>query len=331
MKRLLIILAPSLAWAQSTTLQEVEKRFPPIERFSEARHVNTAIYEYPNRPVSLSYIQTSPIVQKALHPDAPIQRLEDFKYTSNNQRILVNVHERPDEKGFFYIVEKDGAIRRRVHLQFAEPIDQVTAMYEPPANYVEVTKPKNLNPDDPKTGYLSQLFLRLGQTNSQWTADLLEDNTAAQSIATTVGTNLMFAWSESFRLGATAQYEASSHRFAGGTASYKNPSLGLVIQTPPSYWGGGPWRFGAQLRTGPFGVLQLPDNNGRPSTVKIRTTTLQLDWQYESTNSWGEWSVGVAFQRDYPKLRRQENAARLDSSAGTNDQIGLFISQGFMW
>lgn len=317
--------------SDTDTILKVKERFRPIERFSEARHINTPIYEYPHRPVTLPTIRISKVVQKALKKNAPIQNINTFKLETNEERVLVNVHELADEKGFFYLVEKNGDVIRRVQMYYLEPVDVVTTMYEPPKEYIEIDKPKNISPDDPEAGLISQFALRMGQTSSKWTADLLNDAKAANSISTTLSTNLMLNWREEFRLGATLQYETSTHSYEGGTAQYKNPSFGFMIQSPPSYWGGGPWRVGAQFRTGPFATLQLPNLNGRPSDVKLRTTTIQLDWQYYNKNRWGEWSLGIAAQRDYPKIRRQTNAAFLESDARTNDQIGLFVTQGFVW
>lgn len=330
----LILLAPLTVLAQSKdsdTINEIGTRFKDPERFSEARHVNTAVYQYPHRPVKLAFIKVSPVVQKALKKNAPLQHLDTLTIINTDERMLVNAHELADEHGFFYLVNKNGTITRRVHQMFVEPIEVVTEMYEPPANYVAITTPKNVSPNDPDFGWIPQLGLRFGQTNAKWTADLLNDAEASSAVSTTLSANALLDWRESFRLGATFQYESSSHRFAGGSAQYKNPSFGLLIQSPPSYWGGGPWRVGAQLRMGPFATLQVPDQGGRPSNIKLRTTTLQLDWQYLSSNSWGEWSLGVAVQRDYPKIRRQENASFLESDARTNDQAGLFFTQGFAW
>lgn len=334
MKKYLPLLLSLNALAQvsdNETILDVKKRFKPIERFSEARHINTPIYEYPYRPVTLPTIRISKVVQKALKRNAPIQNIKTFKLVTNDERVLVNVHELSDEKGFFYIVEKNGDVIRRVQMQFLEPVDVVTTMYEPPKEYVEIEKPRNVSPDDPAAGLISQFALRIGQTRSNWTADLLNDTRAANGVSTTLATNLLLDWREEFRLGATLQYETSTHNYEGGAAQYKNPSFGLMIQSPPSYWGGGPWRVGAQFRTGPFATLELPNVNGRPSEVKLRTTTIQFDWQYFNKNRWGEWSIGLAFQRDYPKIRRQTNAAFLESDARTNDQVGLFVTQGFVW
>lgn len=334
MKHWWILLVPSLALAQakqSDTLSDIEIKFKEPERFSEARHVNTAVYEYPYRPVSLAYIKISPVVQRALHENARIQDIRTLKLTTNSRRVLINVHERSDEKGFFYIVDADGGVTRRVQMNFVEPIDPITEMYEPPKNYVEVVRQKDDPADNRRTGLISQFSLRFAQTDANWTADLLNDTKATNAVSTTIGTNLLLNWEESFRLGGTFQYESSSHRLQSGTAQYKNPSIGLLIQSPPSEWGGGPWRVGAQVRTGPLATIQVADANGRPVNLKVRITTFQLDWQYIGKNDWGEWSLGVAFQRDYPKLRRQEVLAQLDSQSRVNDQVGIFVTQGFAW
>ena len=334
MKRWAWLLFPTLALAQSTeseTIKTIETRFKDPERFTEARHINTAVYEYPYRPVALSAIKITPIVQRALKPKSPIQNIKTFKLSENPKRLIVNLHERADEHGFFYLVDKNGEVTRRVQMQFVEAIDDVTVMYEPPKTYVEVVRQKDVPADDKETGYLSQFSLRVGQTSANWTADLLNDTRATTTFSTTLGANLLLDWQESFRMGATLQYESSNHRLQSSSAQYRNPSFGLIIQSPPSYWGGGPWRVGAQVRTGPFANLQIQDSNGRPTNIKIRTTTFQLDWQYIGSNGWGEWSMGLAYQRDYPKLRRQETIVRLNSQASTNDQIGLFVTQGFAW
>ena len=294
--------------------------------------MNTAVYEYPYRPVSLSFIKLSNVVQRALKPNAVIQDINSNKLFTNVRRdAIINVHERMDEKGFFYIVDADGKVTRRVHTNFLEPFDDVSLMYEPPKNYVEVTRPKDSARDDKEFGLMSQLSLRVGQTSANWTADLLNDTRATNAFATTVGTNLLLNWSESFRIGGTFQFETATHRLATSTAQYQNPSFGLLIQSPPSTWGGGPWRVGAQVRTGPFATLRVQDSGGRPTNIKLRTTSFQLDWQYIGMNGWGEWSLGLAVQRDYPKVRRQEALYTLNSESVANDQVGLFFTQGWSW
>lgn len=332
----MLAFVPVLAWAQKEgdgdldITRDIENRFQEAPTYTEPRHVNTAVYEYPHRPVSLKRIKITPIVQKALRRKALVQIIKSGDVQISEKPILINVHELADEHGFFYIVEKDGRVYRRVHDAYVVDIQQVTEMVAPPKAYSEAEH-KEVAPEfDRKLGIVPELGLRFGQANNKWTADLLNRPKSANSYTTNFIGNLMLDWEEKFRLGATFQYETATVSVPGGTANYKNPSFGLVFQSPKSDWGGGPWRVGAQVRTGPFATLTIPNGN-RDDEVKLRTTVIQFDWMYVGNNRWGDWNLGIAVQRDYPKIRNQRTASYLESDARTNDQVGVFFIQGLKW
>jgi len=56
-----------------------------------------------------------------------------------------------------------------------------------------------------------------------------------------------------------------------------------------------------------------------------------LGWEGVFNNRFGEWSWGVAWQRDWPKLRSQDETVSKTPSESTNDLIGLHFTQGFVW
>jgi hypothetical protein len=320
-----------LTWAQGDedTLRRIDERFKEPLRFGTPPREHFPRYKYPTQYVPLESILQSPLQMKAVEAKSPVQDIRTDLIETLPQKAFVNVHTLPDEHGFFYIQEKDGTVRRRIHTTHAKPINLVTEMYEPPRQYSAITKPLNENPYDPKVSWLPELGLTMGLTQSNWTADLLDAPGARSALFTRFGLNALLDWKEQYQLGGTFQYEMSAHDTPFGTANYRSPSFGVVAKTKKIETGV-PWRLGSQLRLAPLSNLQVPRAGGT-STAKIRSYVWQLSWESPHRNRYGDWAWGVSVQREWSKVTQQTERVSLDAKNQTNDQIGFFFSQGFTW
>ncbi len=325
---LALVLWPLAALAAENVPRAIEQKFAKPPRFGFPVQTPAMRHPPPRPPVPLEDILASPVVQKALRPGALVQVIASGDTTAIEHDAIVNVHALADEHEFFYLVDPDGRHTRRVEAEFVVDIAADIAMYEPPREYTPITSLRNISPHDRPYLRVVEVSLAAGQTNAGWTADLLEADQARSTMFTRPGVSLMGDWPEHLRLGATFQYEASSHRTSQGSANYQNPTIGVLAKTKRyDFWSS---RLGLQLRWGPAAKLQVP-GPGVSSSVELRTSTLQLSWERTEQNSLGEWAWGLLWQREWVKIRSQTQYTRLAPRGRTNDQLGLFISQGLPW
>lgn len=327
MNILALVLWPLCAFADAD-LTAVERKFTTPPRYGDAPPTTALRHEPPQKLVSFDDILTSPVVQKALRSRATVQDIASGKTEATLRDALVEVHTLTDEHEFFYLVDSDGKTTRRVAAKFVTEIAAVSEMYEPPRQFTPVVSLRNVSPHDRPFARVVDVSMAAGQTNAGWTGDLLESKRARRAYFTRPGVSVMGDWPTSLRLGATFQYEASAHRTAWGTANYQNPSIGVVAKTRRLETFAS--RFGLQFRWGPAAKLEVPSAAG-VSSVDLRVSSLQLSWERTDVNRFGEWAWGILWQREWVKLREQKQYTSLAPRSRTNDQLGLFIAQGFPW
>jgi len=322
----------SSAFAQqpdTRLLKDVDSRFQPPPRFGEEPSVKPFRLTIP--PTTTMYdIQRSPIIQKALVRRGGIQDIVSGEVKSVSGRMIVNVHAQTDDDGFFYIVEKDKKITRRVHMQYAKDVRADVAMYEEPRHYTPIIEHKNVSPYDRDLLWKPEFSFSLGRTSSDWTADILNDQLAARSTGYKVGARWLADFPGKFQIGGTLQFEGAQHHLKEGAASYRNYSIGVVMKTRNVDWGGFPWRVYGEFLTGPIGVISVSIPGNRKD-IPIRTTSTTLGWERPDKNVIGEWAWGISWQRDWPRLRDQSNFVTQDSSSSTNDAVALHFTQGIAW
>lgn len=327
---MILALAISTTVLAQSVLREVEKKFTPPPRFDQGAVYKPVKYQHRKQPLMLDEILASPVIQKALIKGGNIQEIQTGSVQGITQRMYVNVHQKSDEHGFFYIVDKSGNVSKRVHLKHTVSIEAEVEMYEPPRLFTEVLERKNVSPYDHNFLWRPEFLLNLNRGQSYWTADILDEARATGSSGYQLGGRFMMDMSSRFQIGLSVFFESSNHTFDGGSASYKNLSFGILGKTPQIEWGGFPWRLFIDGRFGPTGTLQVTRGSSQDE-LETRSTILQLGWERIHQNRWGEFLWGFSFQRDWPKLRNQKNYIAQDSTDATNDLFGLHIAQGLPW
>ena len=174
---ILLLLLSGLSFAQEPNaklLKSVGDRFLPPPRFGAEPTVNP--FRLPVPPTTTMYdIERSPILQKALIRKSNIQDLRTEKVDGIYERMLVNVHARPDDLGFFYIINKENKITHRVHMKYVEDIRADIAMYEDPRHHTVVAEHKNISPYDRDLLWRPEFSMSVGRTSADWTSDILND------------------------------------------------------------------------------------------------------------------------------------------------------------
>lgn len=327
-----LLLLSGLNFAQepdAKLLKSVEDRFLPPPRFGEEPSVKPFRLTVP-AVTTMNDIQRSPVLQKVLKFRGNIQDLRTEKASSIYERMLVNVHALPDDLGFFYILNKENKLTHRVHMKYVEDVRPDVAMYEEPRHFSAITEHKNVSPYDRDLIWRPEFSMLVGRTSADWTSDILNDTQARHSTGYKLGASWLADFPGKFQLGAIFQFEGATHRLRFGDASYRNYSIGVVMKSRNFDWAGPPWRVFAQVLTGPIGVLAVRVAQTRED-IPMRTTSAVLGWEQPHQNAFGEWSWGISWQRDWPKLRDQVVFLTQDSSSSTNDIVGLNLTQGFTW
>lgn len=314
----------------SKLLQNVEDKFLPPPSFGEP-----PVYKEPRRPLpvqgaTMKMIASSPLIQKSIPRLAQLIDLKTNDVKVLDRNIIVEVHELTDEHDYCYVVNREKKITHRVASRMVFPINHELVMYEEPRSFNEVKQRKNISPYDKELNWHPEILLSAGLTNSVWTSDVVDDTRARTGTGYLIGGRYMANLGGKFQLGAVIQLENSQHTIENGEARYRNYSFGVAAKSPNLEWGGFPWRVLGEFRIGPVGQLVVQTSQFREELL-LRTTTTVIGWERVFTNRLGEWSWGLAWQRDWPKLRNQDLLVSKTPSESTNDLIGLHFTQGFAW
>ncbi len=319
----------ALAQTTDTDLRALDRRFHPhpyIEPSARPpRHAAP-----PGAPVSYANILASPLNQRVIVKGATL--VDNAGGTTLAPKdTIVEVHDLPDERGYFYLPGKEGGtFRARVHGSSLFTLADVTEMYEPPRQYSAITEAREHTPYDRHPGWRAEALFGQGRTRHRWTADAL-DRGLEDTFATRLGASALFDWQGRFQLGPTFQYETAAFEGSALKANYHNPSFGLAVKSGLLGERTVLSRVGAQFRTGPFARLDVKaaPGEGLPARVPLNVTSLLLSWENVRSNRVGDWSWGLSWQREWVSLRRQEGSVALRDANSTNDQMSVFVTQGF--
>jgi hypothetical protein len=311
-------------------IKSVEDKFLPPPAFGEPPK-----YLEPRRPLpvqgaTMEMIANSPLHQKSIPRLAQLIDVKTNEVNILSRNAIVEVHELIDAQNFCYIVNKDKQITHRVQANQVFSINYDVAMYEEPRIFDEIKQRRNISPHDRDLQWYPEVMLSMGLTNSVWTSDIVNDTSARSGTGYLIGGRYMANIGDKFELGAVAQIENTQHTFEMGVARYRNYSFGLAGKSSILEWGGFAWRLIGEFRIGPTGQLVIQTPQFREE-VSLRTTTTVLGWERVFKNRFGNWTWGISWQRDWPKLRSQNVEVSKSPSESTNDLIGLNFTQGFVW
>lgn len=314
----------------SKLLKNVEDKFLPPPSFGEPPIFKEPRHPLPTQGATLEMIAKSPLIQKSIPQFSQLIDLETNDVIILDRNIIVEVHELTDAHDFSYIVNKQNKITHRVASRMVFSIRPELVMYEEPRSFNEIKQRKNISPFDKELTWYPEAMLSVGLTNSVWTSDIVNDTSARTGTGYLIGGRYMANLGDKFQLGAVVQLENSQHTIENGEARYRNYSFGVAAKSPKLDWGGFPWRMTGEFRIGPVGQLVVQTSQFREELL-LRTTTTVLGWERVFNNRLGEWSWGLSWQRDWPKLRSQDVLVSKTPSESTNDLIGLHFTQGFVW
>lgn len=327
----LLILGQVMAQApDSKLLRDVESRFgkPPV--YGNEPVIKERRYQLPQYPITREQIEASPVIQKALPKDAQLIELATGKVTVNDRVRVIDVHTQTDSFDYCYIRNKAGVLVYRVKSSEVVNIAADVAMYEEPRSFVEVKERKNISPFDRDLRWQPEITASFGVGSADWTRDVVNDSQARSVTGYNFGARWMGRFADRLQLGPVVQLETWGHSLENGSVNYRNVSVGVTAKSPDLTWGGFSSRLIAELRVGAFGVLAVSTNIAREE-FGVRTTSGVVGWERVAKNGLGEWTWGVSWQRDWPRLRRQTIEVSKTSSQETNDLVSLHFTQGFTW
>ena len=323
-----LLLSTALAQVESSDsfIKEIESRFSSTTRSSEEVGESIPRYQYMGI-INREDIIKSKVVQKALKRLGSIQRLKDQKLFGILETMTVRVFEKTDEYDFFYILSNNNKVSYRVHSKYAEDLKAISEMYEPPRQYSEVKVQKNLSPfdRDPKWLYEAAAGLSLG--SARWLADLADDAQVQNGTGILLKGQSLLDMGEQFRLGASVNFESARFSSSRNTLAMQNLSVGVVGKTRAFESNDFQWRLSAEFRYSLFGTI-TQSNGASQERINFRSTSLNVGWEKLESNSWGPWSWGINFQRDFPKLIDQKQFFSQNTNE-TNDAFILQLTQGF--
>ncbi len=333
-----LLLSLSLsAFAQSTEdqtelkiLEQLESRFREPPRFGLAPTVKPARGNFPEPRTSREAILASPLVQKALRQPAQIEELKSGDFTITKRAVLLQVHALTDSEGFHYVRNASGELTHRVSAAFLEDVKPITAMAEEPLSYSPISERKNISPFDAAFDQRLELGLSYGVASANWTSDVLRDTAARSASGYQIGARWLAEFRQRFLLGFTANLEQWSYRSSSAEVGYQNVGVGVIAKSRQFEAGGFPWRVFVEGRLSPFGTLSLRAP-GLDTDLALRTASLVLGWERSLQNRFGPWSWGVAWQRDWPRLRTRDELVAQKTSVQNNDFFALHVTQGLAW
>jgi hypothetical protein len=332
---LLLVMTFFCAFAQENSdevIRDIEARFQPIATrpnpYSEVKPQD--IRGVPPQRIEKADIFESPIIQKAIQRLARVERISDQKTFVVTKRLVLNVHTQTDDHDFYYISSPDKSIKYRVHSKYAEDLNEITTLYEPPRFFSEVTERKNVSPYDQPLKWLYELSGGLSLNSAGWVADLSNDPKTRLGTGTQIKTHALADMGDRFRLGGALNFESANYKSSTSAIGMQNLSLGLIGKSKPIESAELVWRLSAEVRYSLLGRFSQSTSNDF-QTYSFRSTALAIGWESLGVNLFGPWSWGVNLQRDWPKVVRQKDFFIQRAKTNYNDSLILQLTQGFQW
>ncbi|MBY0517989.1 MAG: hypothetical protein K2P81_13855, partial [Bacteriovoracaceae bacterium] len=227
----------------SQLIKKVEEKFGDPPRYGSEARENKPRYPLPDQGPEMEEILSSPIIQKTVVKGGSIYDLKEEKSYGASSSMIIDVHQKTDHYGYFYIVGFSGEITKRIHMRHALDIKADIEMYEAPKTYSEVKERKNVSPFDKDFTHRPEATVAYGLSSSPWIADILDDSKANQGQGYRLGGRWLVDLAGKFQLGGVVNFEASNYLMRTGSARYRNISFGVAGKTNTLDWGGFASRF----------------------------------------------------------------------------------------
>lgn len=332
---LTLLVLPTLLLAQEvdvTDIELIEEKLPSYQSIEVDNPTNHQTYRErkfipPHRVTRMDKIIESGFENGALRGGITVTDIETNENKLINRPLYVRAYRLTDENGFKYLVNKDGKIIYKVHIDYFDPITEITNLYVPPTKY-NTYKVEKTNDYDGSLKILPEVGLGFDAVSSSFVADLLNDTTANLGFGTRAVANGYTKWKLPVKVGATLQFEQSYYKIDSGNAQVSGLSFGPLVRSKDLVVSETKYRFMGQLRLSPFTSMKY-ETETDSGTFKFNTYAALAALEFPIKNYYGNLVGALYYQQQFFNLKNQEQSVNLSSKTTSNQSFGLMLSQVF--
>lgn len=285
-------------------------------------------YQNPHELVDLKQILSSGVETSGIKKGAIIQDIKTSQSIVAKKLTTVNHYSLADERGFLYLLNKDGETKYRVHLKYIEKASIVTTLRRPPKKYIETKKIFNTNKWDEVPPWSFSANLSTGYMNAGFIRDLVNDSAARGAFAYGLGTDLAFRFAQGFQAALALNLESASFSYSNSTAKYNTIGLGPLVRSPQFIFWEQKTRFFFSYFTNIKSDFTI-NSPGGGAEFPLNVNSLRIGAEFPYKNKLGEFFVGLMYQRSWIRLQDQPESVFIDSQKKPNDFYGIGIRQEF--
>jgi hypothetical protein len=313
-------------------VRKLDKELPKYER-GEARdfvqRVHQPKYLHPNQPVSFETIQQSGTIRAVVNPGATFVRVSDNRALKSTEVLEGKFYRLPDELGFKYLIGKNEKVEYKIRESEIVEVEPDYVLYEPPNRYTPAEVIIQKVPYDRGLALVPELSVYTGYSQGNYMRDLFNDKAARYGTTAQVALHAFGNWNYLLRPGAVLNYERTLYGLSGGgQVTYSSLSFGPQFRSKDLHLNEFSFRIQGQFRFSPFARLQ-GETTGGAASFKFYSSDVLFSVEHPIKNPWGEFAIGLFYQRQWLSIRSQQEIVSVRPSNRTNDSLGLALTQVF--
>ncbi|MFZ4712580.1 MAG: hypothetical protein ACOYL6_02605 [Bacteriovoracaceae bacterium] len=249
-----------------------------------------------------------------------------------NKDINVYVFRQADHEGFKYIVGKDKKIKYKIHTKYLVDISVVSDLNPKPETWSEVKEPVNLFAEDKLTKLKLQFNLHSEAINSRYLQEVAEERYDQVNHSLRFETQSYLHWDYPMELGWSLNYQAASFTTVNTSGGiYRAFHTGPILRTRIGTFKDGDLLLHFSYQRSLNGNYSYRINDtSYIALLSVNTAEIGTEWMQQ--NSWGRFSIGLAYRREWISLKQNlDDSVRVSSASRTADSLGISLGQDFDW
>jgi hypothetical protein len=287
-------------------------------------------YSSPLKSIDIEVIKSSPIERLVVRKNTSFVKIENNSIYYGKDSFIVKGHTQPDEQGFIYVVDKNGNVKYKVHIDSTEPLKEELILHEPP-KYFSVVNDKKIKKKefDQDLEFSPEPFFHYDLVWAEFTRDLLDDPNAYSAKGYRYGANFLVNWKTNFRYGLAAEYQEVDHQLKDGNAKFSAITLGPVFHSSSFSIFDNPCEISASALWGIKADLVTEESDGASRSYRLAPMNISIAIDRPFKNSYGDFRFGIEYRKQWVDVLSSSEDVRLNTTSTTNNFLGFYVAQSF--
>jgi hypothetical protein len=303
--------------------QEREKRIKKsqidrVERFTSLR-----------REIKIDDILASDLESVVIVEGKSIIHYQSNKSYKFEHNQTVQVYKQQDDFGYFYLKQKNGLIRFKVHRTDIHFLTHVVKMYEEPTYYEPEKFEKKFQYYDKNLYTTHTIGFDVDFVSSKFTSEVLGENRPIQGQTTTYSYSYLTDWSFPVDFGVIAKAENTSYS-KGLYDSIVNRTLSLGPTLKSKGFWLGQREFKLMTRFTASLVSRLTTRYlGGLDRYDLKTYSFEVGIENHIKNFLGTFILGASFKKRWVELDQTTSSSFINDLNTNDTSFGFYIAQKF--